>query len=147
MDFKRRDACDAPSAKKTETPTMTLRFRTTAARAALMTFTASLTLAALCADASAAGVPPLADRHAKAGVTCADCHGTAKPEPMAEVEADKCLACHPKNVIVGKYKAMGERNPHENHLGDVDCSICHKGHEASVSYCANCHQNFTLNIR
>jgi len=89
---------------------------------------------------------PLADRHASKSMDCLSCHIT-KPEPFAEVPATNCLKCHPKDAIVNKYTELKERNPHQNHLGDVDCNICHKGHAESSVYCEQCHQNFKLHIK
>ena len=34
-----------------------------------------------------------------------------------------------------------ERNPHEVHHQELECSTCHKGHRASVNYCSNCHRD------
>ncbi len=95
----------------------------------------------------AASAAPLADRHVGKSLTCESCHLVKKPEPFAEVPAENCLKCHPKDLIVSKFSSLGDRNPHKNHLGDVDCDICHKGHSASVVYCEQCHKNFKLNIK
>lgn len=88
---------------------------------------------------------PLADRHATKSVDCLACHIT-KPEPFAEVPAENCIKCHPKDMIINKYAHLKDRNPHKNHLGDTDCNICHKGHQESSVYCDQCHKNFKLNI-
>ena len=90
---------------------------------------------------------PLAQRHIAKGMSCSSCHLTDKPEPFAEVPAKNCNQCHPQNVIVDKFAFMGDRNPHKNHLGEVDCNICHVGHQAPVSYCAQCHSNFTHKLK
>ena len=99
--------------------------------------------------AASAGAAPLADRHAAAKMNCASCHGVAKPEPFAEVANDACLKCHgPLEKLQKKFdEKYGRRNPHRNHLGDVACSICHKGHAESSVYCENCHRDFRLPIR
>lgn len=34
-----------------------------------------------------------------------------------------------------------ERNPHDDHHAQFECSTCHKGHRASVMYCAECHSD------
>lgn len=34
-----------------------------------------------------------------------------------------------------------ERNPHSSHLGELECSSCHKAHRASVNYCTQCHND------
>ena len=38
-----------------------------------------------------------------------------------------------------KYKNSGQPNPHAQHDGALPCTECHKGHKASVNYCAQCH--------
>lgn len=108
-----------------------------------------LALAALSLGAFSvqAQVPPLADRHVAKSMGCESCHLVKKPEPFAEVPAENCLKCHPRQMLVSKFKQLGPRNPHKNHLGETDCDICHKGHSASSVYCDQCHKNFKLNIR
>ncbi|MBO5658121.1 MAG: cytochrome c3 family protein [Duodenibacillus sp.] len=97
---------------------------------------------------AAPSATPLADRHVAKGITCAICHGTDKPEPFAEVPNTTCFQCHGSlDSLKAKFKHMGKQNPHDNHLGDVACNICHKGHEPSSVYCEKCHKNFKLNIR
>ena len=56
--------------------------------AALAAF-ALMTSAAFAADA-----PALADRHAKLGVKCEQCHGTKAPAAEAKVKNEACFACH-----------------------------------------------------
>lgn len=83
---------------------------------------------------------PSGHRHGLAGVGCADCHGkAAKPQP-ASVEA--CLACHgPAAELVKKTAAVKPENPHDSpHWGpQMECSVCHRQHEATVNWCAHCH--------
>jgi cytochrome c nitrite reductase small subunit len=31
-------------------------------------------------------------------------------------------------------------NPHDSHLGEMDCGKCHHSHKASENACAACHQ-------
>lgn len=103
----------------------------------------SVQCAAFAADAAV-----LADRHQAKGLGCVMCHGTDKPEPFAEVPADKCLACHgSRAALAKKTEKWGKRNPHDNHLGEVECSVCHKGHQKSASYCSNCHKDFTMPMK
>lgn len=84
----------------------------------------------------------LADRHKANGLECADCHDEATPQKDSWVEWEKCLSCHgQRKDIAEKTKAMGKFNPHDNHLGEADCMICHHGHEKSSLYCVNCHNN------
>jgi len=89
----------------------------------------------------------LADRHTDAGAQCTACHESAQPAKDAYVESDRCLSCHGSRAkIAEKQAAMGKRNPHDNHLGDIDCVLCHAGHRKGESYCANCHKDFSLNV-
>lgn len=87
--------------------------------------------------------------HAKAGVGCASCHGAAVPGMGSEIANDRCLACHgPLEKLVEKTKPAehADRNPHHSHLGDIACTVCHKGHEASKVYCLDCHPKWPLKI-
>jgi hypothetical protein len=31
------------------------------------------------------------------------------------------------------------RNPHQSHMGDIECSQCHRTHEQSIMLCTQCH--------
>jgi fumarate reductase flavoprotein subunit len=110
------------------------------------TLTGAALLAAALFAAGTASATPLADRHKAKGLDCLSCHVT-KPEPFAEVPRANCLKCHPETLIVSKYADLKDRNPHKNHLGEVDCNICHRGHDESLVYCDQCHKNFKLNIK
>jgi hypothetical protein len=87
--------------------------------------------------------------HAKANVMCAACHGKDFPEEGDSVEKERCLSCH------GSYRDLAaktnpsdfpDRNPHRSHLGEVECSVCHKAHSASIVYCVTCHPGFKMKI-
>lgn len=70
---------------------------------------------------------------------CAGCHDSVMPGDSEKDINAKCEGCH------GSLKDMaeltkGEINPHESHLGSMNCTSCHGGHEASVTYCLNCHE-------
>ncbi|KFZ36998.1 hypothetical protein HR45_13210 [Shewanella mangrovi] len=80
----------------------------------------------------------LADRHRKLQVKCASCHGETKP--FTAPKMDKCLSCHG-----GSYEKLASKtahthpNPHFTHIGDKECSSCHKGHKESQLFCNDCH--------
>jgi len=87
--------------------------------------------------------------HAKAMVGCGGCHGKQAPLANSTVENSRCLGCHgPQAALATKSKSkiFPERNPHESHLGNVACSVCHHAHTASRSYCLECHQDFEMPI-
>ncbi|MGB9791807.1 MAG: cytochrome c3 family protein [Thermacetogeniaceae bacterium] len=100
----------------------------------------------------------LANKHAAAGVKCLDCHHKSYLEkaqeglryvtgsyskPLKEITftREQCLKCHGKDfskvVAATSYK---ESNPHDSHLGEMDCTLCHKMHKKSKVYCAQCHE-------
>ncbi len=87
--------------------------------------------------------------HAKGAVDCSGCHGKELPKPDATVENNRCLQCHgPLEKLAQKSapQEFPDRNPHKSHLGDIACSVCHKGHSASSVYCLECHRNFKMTI-
>lgn len=75
--------------------------------------------------------------HAQQGVTCSLCHNTVFPEKSASMK--QCLGCHGTYQHIATLTEDLERNPHASHLGEVQCDFCHKAHEDSVNYCAECH--------
>lgn len=79
--------------------------------------------------------------HQLAGVGCADCHG--KGGQPAPVDMEQCLSCHGSGEKVSALTAkMKPQNPHTSaHYGsDLDCNVCHRQHEKSENYCAECHR-------
>lgn len=87
--------------------------------------------------------------HGKADVGCAGCHGTKMPGKGTSAESARCMACH------GFYECLAdktapkdfpERNPHSSHLGQPECTLCHKGHTVSRSACMDCHREFSMKI-
>lgn len=108
--------------------------------AALAAF-ALMTSAAFAADA-----PALADRHAKLGVKCEQCHGTKAPAAEAKVKNEACFACHQNYDALAKRTAKLDPNPHKTHLGNVRCSDCHSGHAQSRLTCNDCHK-FDLKVK
>ncbi len=87
--------------------------------------------------------------HAKAGIACAPCHGKGLPRPDDTVANDRCLGCHgPMDALVQRSEPteFKDRNPHKSHLGEIPCTVCHKGHGPSRVYCLECHRKFTMPI-
>ncbi|WP_239031661.1 flavocytochrome c [Geomonas diazotrophica] len=83
--------------------------------------------------------------HKKNNVTCADCHGKSLTVDDSETALNKnCRGCH------GGFEELAAKtkehiNPHKSHLGDTNCTACHKGHVASKAYCNYCH-SFAMKI-
>lgn len=91
------------------------------------------------------------------GVACNVCHGTSTPQEPADQKV--CIGCH------GQYKGkvvpnadynpdrnprrpVVEVNPHDSHLGNVRCTLCHREHGASPkTACHQCHKNFVLQAK
>jgi hypothetical protein len=87
--------------------------------------------------------------HAKAMIDCAGCHGKEAPTLDTTVENSRCLACHgPQAQLAAKSKPKDfpKRNPHDSHLGDIACTVCHHAHAESRTYCLDCHRNFAMPI-
>ncbi len=86
--------------------------------------------------------------HGKVNIVCGGCHGTTLPKEGAEVENGQCLACHgpmDRLAATSAPKDFPDRNPHKSHLGEINCTVCHKGHVESKIYCLNCHRLFKMN--
>ncbi len=99
--------------------------------------------------------------HAEQGVTCLNCHEPTTQQQVDELVAyvqgdftvplqqrqfsdDFCFDCHLPNEHTSydeviQLTAGLELNPHDSHLGELDCDLCHKMHRASEDYCAQCH--------
>ena len=81
----------------------------------------------------------LAGAHGKMGLNCETCHvGDKVSDSETEINA-KCTTCHNPADLAKKTEKEGLPNPHKSHLGDVQCTACHSGHNQSVAYCSNCH--------
>ena len=107
--------------------------------------TTALALALLLAPGARAG--HLADRHARAGVACASCHGPAAKKPE-EPTIETCIACHPLKPLVASTASVKPKNPHVSpHYQDrLDCTNCHSLHDKSRLECNDCH-SFNLNFK
>ena len=96
----------------------------------------------------------LANAHAESAITCQSCHPRTFGESLGEMVAyargeyevplqehpdEECFQCHGSYAEVIQGTEALELNPHESHLGELDCEICHKMHGPSVDYCAQCH--------
>lgn len=79
-------------------------------------------------------------KHAAEGLQCADCHQVEKPVAAASVQA--CLACHGDYEKVAQLTKALHANPHDSHLGRMQCLKCHRVHAPSEFVCIECHGDF-----
>ncbi len=79
----------------------------------------------------------LADRHQAKGQNCAACHQESPPK--AAVPAAACLQCHGDAEKLAMKTSAVRPNPHDSHLGEMDCDKCHHAHKASEDACGKCH--------
>jgi len=86
--------------------------------------------------------------HHKEGVQCKDCHGVEKPKE--EPTSKACVDCH------GPYSKLAQRtrklhaNPHDSHMGPLDCLKCHGVHEpmeVEKIPCMECHADFEFKTK
>ena len=96
--------------------------------------------------------------HARAGVSCTDCHQgyslgvrakTALLYGVGAVGAPRrrtygdamCNRCH---VSMEQQAARTDflfRNPHRSHWPELACADCHLGHARQIDFCNGCHEN------
>lgn len=94
-------------------------------------------------DHMQAGAVPTMNKHLSRGVTCDQCHGT--PNPTKGLASDAaCRQCHSESIIVAATADVEDienriSNPHDSHIGLIDCMLCHRNHEMSTYYCTTCH--------
>jgi fumarate reductase flavoprotein subunit len=102
--------------------------------------TATAAVDAVAKDAFLAGV------HLKKQVNCEGCHGTGGNvvDDNEQPVNMNCITCHGALDEVAK-KSTAPINPHKSHLGEINCTACHHGHEASKPYCLYCH-DFAMKI-
>ena len=89
----------------------------------------------------------LSELHKGNQVGCADCHGKDKDISLDDAEiavSGACIGCHGSVLQMAdrsEERAKGKEfiNPHVSHIGAINCTVCHRGHEQSVAYCNSCH--------
>ena len=79
----------------------------------------------------------LIDKHLAAGINCAGCHANAPPPQAPAMTV--CTSCHGSYEQIAAKTASDQPNPHASHLGDIPCASCHHIHQASQTYCDQCH--------
>ena len=87
-----------------------------------------------------AGAAPLflADKHKITGVACGGCH--KENPPKNKVPTVICNECHGDQAKLANRTQKVIPNPHESHLGEVECELCHHAHKPSEDYCGSCHE-------
>ena len=81
----------------------------------------------------------LAERHVQNGVGCNQCHVEKVPSKAPKMAT--CLECHGGSYEeLGNASAEKKPNPHYTHVGDKECTVCHKGHQAPEFFCNDCHK-------
>ena len=105
------------------------------------TAAALLGVAFLLAGTAASAADFGADRHMAKGLTCEMCHGKGNPAELDPPDIKKCTQCHPTSMLSAKTKNVKPHNPHVSpHYQDqLECTNCHRMHEASENFCAQCH--------
>lgn len=85
----------------------------------------------------------LADRHVERGNgECASCHPT---QLSADVSSETCLKCHGSYADLANKTSKGNINPHDNHMGEQPCTVCHQGHKPPQLICDGCHE-FSMRV-
>lgn len=114
----------------------------------------ALALALFLGLAPAAGAAPadLARSHrSEAATKCRDCHVEGDPKKVVPEVAlasvnRQCISCHGDLAKVAKEVAAKKAghagiDPHQSHLVDPDCTVCHFGHDRpGRAYCLECHE-------
>jgi hypothetical protein len=80
----------------------------------------------------------LGDKHKNRGMDCSGCHKESPPKQ--DVPMAVCLGCHGDYGKVAAKTNEIDPNPHDSHLGGIDCGKCHHAHKPSVNVCNECHE-------
>lgn len=101
----------------------------------------------------------LSNVHAEKGVSCLDCHeeqamktqhkAALAGTPVTKLKVDKkaCFNCHIANNKHASYEEVAKLtsdfdpklNPHDSHIGRLECRACHHVHNGSHNKCSECH--------
>ncbi len=89
------------------------------------------------------GKAPLSHLHMWNGLACKQCHGN---DALLKAPAEKsCLACHGSYAAVARRTSGLALNPHQSHMGEIECGSCHKMHAKSENACNKCH-NYDMQV-
>ena len=98
----------------------------------------------------------LDNTHREAGTGCKECHHVTPLKAVNEVVSyvtgdyqdplsehdfakENCLECHRSYQSLIEQTAHLEPNPHDSHLGELECTMCHNSHRESTLFCNECH--------
>ncbi len=86
----------------------------------------------------------LANKHLSSGTQCAVCHDGESDPLTAPESGEVCVTCHDYDDLAQSTEHLVDRenraaNPHDSHIGEVDCTLCHSNHSESQYYCLTCH--------
>lgn len=103
---------------------------------------AKAALGAVLASACIAAAPvyaqmPAAPHGSHASLNCTVCHADQKA--MKAPSQKVCLQCHVSYDALAKKTAGDKFNPHDSHMGRVECTACHSVHNKSRFICRDCH--------
>ena len=79
----------------------------------------------------------LGEEHKKAGIVCEECHKDGAPK--GDVITATCFKCHISYLKLAERTNRITPNPHESHIGNLECIACHHIHKPSEDYCKECH--------
>lgn len=94
-----------------------------------------------CASALAA---PIQELHAAKQIQCTACH--PQGEKVAPTTQD-CMTCHGSYKDVAGKTGSLRPNPHDSHMGELECTVCHKGHQQQTVFCNQCHTFKSLELK
>lgn len=77
---------------------------------------------------------------------CEQCH---KNQINGQFSANNCIVCHGTGEELSEKMKGQFLNPHNSpHWGTtVECTVCHREHQASRLICANCHPKMKSNMK
>jgi hypothetical protein len=80
----------------------------------------------------------LSDKHKAAGISCEGCH--KENPPKVQVPTLVCNGCHGNQQKIAEKSRNIVPNPHDSHLGNQKCELCHHAHKPSEDHCSSCHE-------
>jgi len=80
----------------------------------------------------------LSDKHKAVGIPCEGCH--KENPPKEQVPMSVCNGCHGNQEKIAEMSRKVAPNPHDSHLGNLKCELCHHAHKPSENYCSTCHE-------